>query len=149
MAGLYWEEFAAGGSWQTGERRLVAGDLAAYAELSGDGNPLHLDDGHARASGFEGRIAQGVLGLAVATGLLNRLGLTAGTLVALLGTRWRFERPLYPGTTVRVDLSLRSKRRTSRSDRGVVVLSGELRDAEGMVYQRGNLTLLVRRRPDA
>lgn len=149
MAGLYWEEFEPGASWQTGERRLAAGDLVAYAELSGDGNLLHLDDAHARAAGFDGRIVQGVLGLAVATGLLNRLGLTAGTLVALLGTRWRFERPLYPDTAIRFDLWVRSKRRTSRSDRGVVVLSGKLRDAEGVVYQRGDLTLLVRLRPDA
>lgn len=147
MTGLYWEGFEAGARWQTGEREVAAGDLVAYAELSGDGNLLHLDDSHARAAGFEGRVAQGVLGLALATGLLNRLGLTAGTLVALLGTRWRFEQPLYPGTVVRVDLALRSKRQTSRSDRGLVVLSGELRDAEGVVYQRGDLTLLVRRRP--
>ena len=145
MAGLYWEDFTPGTAWRTGEREVTAADLLAFAELTGDGNALHLDDEFARAAGFEGRIAHGVLGLALATGLVNRLGLTAGTLVALLGTDWAFVRPVYPGTTVVVDLATSSRRETRRPDRGVVVLGAVLRDAAGTEYQRGELTMLVRR----
>jgi acyl dehydratase len=147
MDGLWWDEFGADGRWRTGERVVSEADIEAFSALSGDVNPLHLDDAYARAAGYRGRIAQGVLGTAVATGLVNRLGLTAGTLVALLGVAWRFEEPLYPGTRVHVDLSVGSVRPTRRPDRGVVVLAAALSDGAGTIYQRGELTMLVRSRP--
>jgi 3-hydroxybutyryl-CoA dehydratase len=146
MDGLWWDEFTADGRWRTGERVVSVPDIEAFSALSGDVNRLHLDDAYARAAGYRGRIAQGVLGTAVATGLVNRLGLTAGTLVALLGVAWRFEEPLYPDTRVHVDLSVGSVRPTRRPDRGVVVLEAALSDDVGTIYQRGELTMLVRRR---
>jgi 3-hydroxybutyryl-CoA dehydratase len=147
MAGLWWDEFTPDASWRTADRVVTVEDVAQFSALSGDLNPLHLDDAYARAAGYRGRIAQGVLGTAVATGLVNRLGVTAGTLVALLGVTWRFEQPLYPGTRVHVDLGVGSVRPTRRADRGVVVLDAGLGDDAGTVYQRGELTMLVRRRP--
>jgi acyl dehydratase len=145
-SGLWWEDLAAGGSWRTGTRMLTAADLDRFSELSGDRNALHLDDAYARARGFAGRIAPGVLGMAIATGLLNRLGLTRGTLVALLGTTWTFLQPLYPGAVLHADIALGSATPTSRADRGIVILNVALLDDAGTVYQRGDLTMLVRRR---
>jgi acyl dehydratase len=44
-----------------GLRRLVTReDVSAYAEASGDSNPLHQDDDVARAVGFDGIIAHGM-----------------------------------------------------------------------------------------
>ncbi|HSJ30100.1 MAG TPA: MaoC/PaaZ C-terminal domain-containing protein [Longimicrobiales bacterium] len=145
MQGLLWDDFPEAGQWRTGERLVTQEDIERFSELSGDINPLHLDDEYARAAGFERRIAQGVLGTSIATGLVNRLGLTAGTLAALLGMSWRFERPLYPGTRVHVDLTVNALRATRRTDRGIVVLGAVLADEAGSIYQRGELTLLVRR----
>jgi 3-hydroxybutyryl-CoA dehydratase len=149
MSGLGWDEFEATASWRTADRVITVADVAQFSALSGDGNPLHLDDGYARAAGYRGRIVQGVLGTAVATGLVNRLGVTAGTLVALLGVAWRFEQPLYPGTRVHVRLGVGTVRPTRRADRGVVVLDAALCDDAGTVYQRGELTMLVRTRSGA
>jgi acyl dehydratase len=143
--GLFWEELEPGRRWTSEERLVSAADVATFAAVSGDLNPLHLSDAHARSAGFAGAIAHGVLGLAVATGLVNRLGLTAGTLVALLGVSWRFTEPLYPGTSVAVGVMVGPRRATRRADRGVVEMHVELRDAAGTVYQRGELTMLVRR----
>jgi 3-hydroxybutyryl-CoA dehydratase len=147
--GLWWDEFEEGAAWRTGIRRVTQADVDAFSALSGDENRLHLDDEYARAAGFDGRIAQGVLGLAITTGLLNQLGLTRGTLVALLGTTWSFLKPLYPDTDVYADIELGSALQTSRADRGLVILAAALTDEDGMVYQRGEFTLLVRRRPVA
>jgi acyl dehydratase len=144
--GLWWEDFRVGEGWETPRRTLVAGDLEQFSEVSGDANRLHLDDDYARSRGFEGRIAHGVLGLAVATGLVNRMGLTRGTLVALLGTTWSFLRPVYPGTTVRGLLTVAAVEPTRRQDRGRVQLGVELVDDDGVVCQRGELMLLVQRR---
>jgi acyl dehydratase len=41
-------------------RTVTPDDVAAYAEASGDRNPLHLDDAAARAAGFPGVIAHGM-----------------------------------------------------------------------------------------
>jgi acyl dehydratase len=147
MSGLWWDDFAPGSQWRTGTRVITTDDLQRFSELSGDLNPLHLDDAYATAAGYRGRIAQGALGIAVATGLVNRLGLTAGTLVALLGVSWRFEQPLYPGTTVFVALTLAGTRRTEREGRGIIVLEATLCDETDRVYHRGELTMLIRTRP--
>jgi acyl dehydratase len=145
--GLYWEEFTPGRRWRSEEREITRADVAAFSALSGDENALHRDDAVARAAGFDGVVAHGALGVAVATGLVNRLRLSAGTLVALLGTAWRFEQPIYPGTRVHVELAVESRRETRRLDRGVVVLAAELATGDDAVLQRGELTLLVRRAP--
>ncbi len=52
---------------------LTQADIAAFAEISGDTNPVHLDDAYAAATLFKGRIAHGML--------------TAGLISAVLGTK--------------------------------------------------------------
>ncbi|KAL6909474.1 hypothetical protein ACP4OV_001755 [Aristida adscensionis] len=52
-----------GGAPLTERRRFTEADVAAYAAVSGDRNPVHLDDGFARGvAGFErGRVVHGML----------------------------------------------------------------------------------------
>lgn len=141
--GLYYEDFHEGRTHRTGTRVVTEADIEAFAEVSGDRNPLHLDEAYAAESVFGRRIAHGVLGLAVATGLLNAEGLTRGTLVAFLGLGWDFVSPLYPGTEVTLSLEVVSRRVTASGESGLVVLGAELRGDEEVV-QRGELKLLVR-----
>lgn len=145
MQGLGFEEFEPGAVFHTARRVVTQADVAAFAAVSGDRNPLHLDEGYAARSVFGRRVAHGLLGAAVATGLIHELGLTRGTLVAFLGLRWDFVRPLYPGAEVGVRLVVVSRREASRGDRGVVVVGAELREGD-VVLQSGELKLLVRRR---
>lgn len=142
--GLFYEDFHEGRRFRTGSRAITEADVEAFAAVSGDRNPLHLDDDYARASVFGRRVAHGVLGLAVGTGLLNALGLTRGTLVAFLGLTWDFVAPLYPGTEVWLTLEVKRRRPTASPDRGLVVLQAELVGA-AEVIQRGELKLLVRK----
>lgn len=57
-------------------------DIDAYAEMTGDRNPIHLDDAAARASGFSGRVVQGMLAL-------SRMQLARHTEAV-------FKKPLFP-----------------------------------------------------
>ena len=143
--GLLWEAFETGRRFETGDRRIEASDVEAFADVTGDRNPLHLDEAYARAGVFGERVAHGLLGTSVATGLLNQLGLTRGTLVAFLGLSCNFVAPIRLGTRVRLRLRVNSVRETSRPDRGIVVLGASLVDESGSELQRGEYTLLVRR----
>lgn len=147
--GLYYEDFRESREHLTDFRTVTVADIEAFADVSGDRNPLHLDDDYARASIFGGRVAHGLLGLAIASGLLNRSGLTRGTLLAFLGLSWDFRVPLRPGDRVGLRTRVSRLRGTARGDRGIVLLEAKLVTPEDEVLQEGELKLLVRRRPGA
>jgi acyl dehydratase len=140
----HYEDFSPGAEYGTGERTIDDATIHAFAELSGDFNPLHLDDGYAASTAYGRRIAHGVLGLAVATGLVAETHLTRGTLVALLGLDWDFRAPLLPGDRVTARVRVGETRRTSRGDRGLVRLGVQLLDQRGEIVQEGTWTYLVR-----
>jgi acyl dehydratase len=72
-------------------------DVRAYAEASGDRNPLHLDDVVARASGFDRPIAHGMLTMGH---LASALVAWAGDAGAIARLRVQFRAPVLVGETV-------------------------------------------------
>lgn len=80
-------------------------DVTAYAEASGDRNPLHLDDDFARSVGFPGIIAHGMFTMAhLASCLVNWLGDPS----ALTRLRVHFRAPVFMGETVVAGGTVRS-----------------------------------------
>ena len=69
--GAYLEDLEIG---QTAElrRAVTAADIDAFAQVTGDANPVHLDEAYAAGTQFKGRIAHGML--------------SAGYISAVLGT---------------------------------------------------------------
>ena len=90
-------------------RTLDQSDITAFADLSGDSNPVHLDEAFARSTLFRGRIAHGLLVQSIASGLAWQTGIFSGTIVALAEMSMRFEAPVRPGDTIRVELSVLEK----------------------------------------
>ncbi len=75
--------------------------IAAYAEASGDRNPIHLDDDVARAAGLPSVIAHGLLTLGlVASAVVEQACGGRGERLARLRTR--FAKPVLPGDTLRI-----------------------------------------------
>jgi acyl dehydratase len=146
VEGRFYEEFEIGEEIATEARAITDDDVREFARLSGDDNPLHLDEVYAAGTAFGGRIAHGALGLAAATGLVAATHLTRGTLVAFLGLEWSFRAPIRPGDTVHARLRVVDKRPTSRPDRGLVRLAVDLLGEGDAVVQEGTWTFLVRSR---
>ena len=68
-------------------------DMAAFCDLSGDANPLHMDEAYARQLGFNGRVVFGALIVAKISCLLGMHKPGAGGLWT--GLKINFRNPLY------------------------------------------------------
>ena len=145
--GLYYEDFEVGQSHVTAARTITEADVVTFAGLSGDFNPLHTDEEFGKATPFGGRIAHGVLTLAVATGLTNQLAIYEGTTIALTEITVRFTGVVRFGDTVRVILTPTEKREHKKEDRGYVVFDLKVENQKGETVLSGSWTCLQRRRP--
>jgi oxepin-CoA hydrolase/3-oxo-5,6-dehydrosuberyl-CoA semialdehyde dehydrogenase len=102
-------ELRIGDTWKTGSRTVTLEDIEHFAEFTGDKFYAHMDDESAKASPiFEGRVAHGYLILSFAAGLF--VDPDPGPVLANTGLEnLRFLTPLYPGDSMRVELTVRSK----------------------------------------
>jgi acyl dehydratase len=110
-------------------------DLARFAEVSGDFDPIHVDEAYARTTPFGRRIAHGGLVLALvstASALVSRRARergSPGAAVSLGYDRIRFLAPVFVGDTVTARytvLELDTETRRSRARIEVVKADGEL-----------------------
>ena len=131
------------------ERRVVSvADIDAFCELSGDHNPLHTDDEQARAAGFAGRIAHGLLVLSIATGLGSEEDDWA--IGAYLEESRRFVEPVLPGDEIHSVSEITEVRRSrSKPDRGIVTLHVATRNQRDEIVLEGTDVVLVGARDEA
>jgi acyl dehydratase len=147
----YLDDLAPGQTFVSAGRTITESDVVAFAGLSGDFNPIHTDAEFAKGGAYGQRVVFGLLGLAIATGLLDRIGVFSGSAIAMLGIDdWKFTAPIFIGDTVHLELTILAVRPSrSKPDRGVVERRFELRNQHGDVVQVGRIDVLVRRRPAA
>ncbi|NJC06118.1 oxepin-CoA hydrolase/3-oxo-5,6-dehydrosuberyl-CoA semialdehyde dehydrogenase [Sphingomonas kaistensis] len=102
-------ELHIGDTLKTGSRTVSVEDIEHFAHFTGDTFYAHMDEEAAKASPiFEGRVAHGYLILSFAAGLF--VDPDPGPVLANTGLEnLRFLTPLYPGDSMRVELTVRSK----------------------------------------
>ena len=145
MPGLYYEDFAEGRAWTTPARALGEAEVMAFSDLSGDRTYLHTDAEAAARGPFGERIAHGLLGLSVLSGLMINLGILEGTAEAFLGLDWRFTGPIRFGDQVRGEIAVKG-RRLSRKGQGLVTFALKMKNQKDETVQEGEFTLMVRRK---
>ncbi|MGY6271371.1 MaoC/PaaZ C-terminal domain-containing protein [Achromobacter denitrificans] len=109
--------------------------IVMFAGLTGDFNPLHMDEVAARENGYGRRIAHGMLGHAMSTGL--RSGIDDWDIVAFLETRRRFVAPVFAGDSIRYEAEVLELRPSRSKPFGVVKVSLVLRNQDGDAVQDG------------
>jgi 3-hydroxybutyryl-CoA dehydratase len=83
-----------------------AADIEAFAAVSGDHNPVHMDEAYARTTTFGGRIAHGMLAAAYISAVLgNQL---PGPGAIYLSQSLRFRRPVKIGDPVTARVTVKS-----------------------------------------
>jgi len=145
--GLHFEEFEVGAAYTSPGRTVTETDVVAFAALSGDYNQLHTDAEFAKSTFFGARIAHGLLGLSIASGLGSRMGFLEGTALAFLGLTWKFSKPIFIGDTIALQAKVAKKRAVS-GEAGIVVFDCSLLNQRDEVTQQGEWTVMVRRRVD-
>jgi acyl dehydratase len=142
----YFEDIRVGDEYVSPGRTVTEADIVAFAGLSGDYNILHTDAEYMRTSIFGERIAHGLLGLALQSGLGTRAMARPFATLAFLGLRWRFKAPIKIGDTIKVRLKVTDKRETSKLDRGIVAIQRSVLNQRGEVVQEGDTDIMVERR---
>ena len=105
MLGLYFDELSVGQSAET-VHVVGAADVEAFAAVSGDFNPVHMDEAYARTTTFGGRIAHGMLAAAYISAVLgNQL---PGPGAIYLSQSLRFRRPVKIGDPVTARVTVKA-----------------------------------------
>jgi len=146
--GLYFDDLPVGQTFTSPARTVTEADIVLFAGVSGDYNPLHTDEVYASQTVFRGRIAHGLLVQSVASGLAWQLGIFDGTIAALKEMLIRFQSPVMPGDTVRLELSVAEKDPEPSKRRGWVRFDSRVRNQRGDTVIDGSWTTLMHRKVD-
>jgi 3-hydroxybutyryl-CoA dehydratase len=85
-------------------KRITDADIALFAEVSTDRNPVHLDESYAQDTIFEGRIAHGMLTASLISAVIGEQ--LPGHGAVYLGQSLKFLAPVRPGDSVRADVTV-------------------------------------------
>lgn len=92
--------------------RVTERDLTLFAAVSGDVNPVHLDEAFAAATPFKGRIAHGMFsGALISAAIACEL---PGPGSIYIGQEMSFLRPVRLGDEIRVELEILEKQAKNR-----------------------------------
>lgn len=145
--GKWFEELVAGDAWMSVGRTVTETDIVNFAGVSGDFNPLHTDEVASAAGQFGGRVAHGMCGLSIATGLFERSGIVEGTIIGFVGIEMKFRAPVRIGDTIRLAYSVARARGGQGGEGGVVIFHGEVVNQDDEIVMDGHITTLVKSRP--
>ncbi len=118
-------------------------DVRAFARISGDNNPVHLDDEYAAGTRFGRRLVHGML--------------TAGLISAVLGTQLpgpgsiylsqtlKFRAPVFIGDAVTARVTVKAV----REDKPIVTFETACFNQEGVKVLEGEAVLMVPVHPSA
>jgi acyl dehydratase len=146
--GRFFEDFKVGQQLTTVGRTVTEGDIMMFAGVTGDNNPIHTDAEYSKATQFGQRVAHGLLGLSIMSGLAWRTGILEGTVIAFREVNdWKFVRPIFIGDTIHADMTITDTKALPRIGGGSVVIDFDGRNQAQETVMRGSWTVLVMSRP--
>lgn len=118
-------------------KKITEADIQAFAEVTGDHNPIHLDDEFAKSTRFGRRIAHGMLTASLISSVLaNKL---PGEGSVYLGQSLQFVAPVFPGDEVTARVTVKQ----IRDDKPILKLETICVNQHGDTVVRGEATVLI------
>ena len=118
-------------------RKVTDAIVRQFAEVSGDYNPIHLDDEFAKSTRFGRRIAHGMLSGAFISAVLGNE--FRGMKIVYLSQTLKFTAPVYLGDTVTATATVTS----IRKDKGIVTLETVCTNQNGEVLVKGESAVMI------
>jgi len=147
---LRYEDIELGRQFESAAHAVMPADIVAFADITRDHHPLHIDVAYAKSRGFPTVIAHGLYSLSLMEGLKSELKLYEETSVASLG--WdevRFKAPVFAGDRLRVRFRFVEKRLTKNPARGIVIEALDLvNQRDEVVTEARHTSLILTRQPD-
>ena len=118
-------------------RTIEQSDVQAFADVTGDHNPIHVDESFAQTTRFGKRIAHGMLTASLISSVLaNHL---PGEGSIYLGQTLQFVAPVFPGDEITARVTVTEV----REGRGIVKLETICTNQRKETVIRGEATVLV------
>jgi 3-hydroxybutyryl-CoA dehydratase len=146
--GMWFEEFEVGQQIITPGRTITESDIISFAGLSGDYNQIHTDSEFAGKTPFGQRVAHGLLGLSIVSGLAMRTGVLEGTVIAFREiNNWKFTNPILIGDTIHAELNIIETKPIPRIGGGSLIIEIVVKNQHEVVTMKGTWTALVSNKP--
>ena len=140
----YFEEFTPDMEFVTMGRTVTEADIVNFAGVSGYFNSIHTDAEFCKSTPFGERIAHGLLGLSIATGLIMQLGVMDGTVIAFTGLEWKFKNPVKIGDTIHAVGKVKQTKAMKALGGGFVVVELRVLNQRNETTQLGEMTVLIK-----
>jgi len=118
-------------------KTITEADVQAFADLTGDHNPVHVDNAFAKTTRFGRTIAHGMLTASLISSVLaNKL---PGEGSVYLGQTLQFVAPVFPGDEITARVTVKQV----REDKPIVKLETICVNQNGAIVIRGEATVLI------
>ncbi|NPV92664.1 MAG: MaoC family dehydratase [Firmicutes bacterium] len=113
------------------EKTINEEEVAGFASVVGDFNPIHLDEEYARQSRFKRRVVHGMLSVSLVSAVLGTNLPGANTIY--LAQEVNFRAPVFLGDTLRAEVEVLEKREESR----IIILRTTVTNQAGRMVVEG------------
>jgi acyl dehydratase len=127
-------------SFKVGDRKTVSVTITEkmvqqFAEMSGDFNPVHMDEEHAKKTRFGRRIAHGMISAAL---ISRALAMELGPGGIYLAQTLKFVNPIFIGETVNIELNVTAM----REEKGIGIIETLVKKQNGDLCVKGDATIM-------
>ncbi|WP_324675134.1 phenylacetic acid degradation bifunctional protein PaaZ [Hymenobacter sp. GOD-10R] len=149
----YFEELAIGQTYTTHRHTVTEGDITNFAQVSGDNFYAHVDATSLEGTLFTGRVAHGYYILSKAAGMF--VDPRKGPVLLNYGLdECRFTKPVYPGMTIGVKLTVKEKVAQEKRDendvaKGIVRWLVDVSDEAGETVAIATILTMVKKKAQA
>ncbi len=120
-------------------KKITAQDIELFAKVTGDTNPLHLDEAFAKRTRFKKRVCHGMLSAGLISAVLGTKLAGPNASPIYLGQSMRFLKPVFIGDTVTASIEVKKVDPARR----ILIVSTECSNQDGQQILTGEATMMV------